>query len=216
MMDLFFLHIGKNAGTQIMRYFPFLKEKGINAKKVPHDFKLKDIPSTVPYFFSIRNPIDRFVSGFYSRKRKGQPRLHVEWSDHERVAFEQFATANDLAEALYRADELGDDAVKAIMSITHSGMHQIDWFVRCGNLDLRPPLWIVRQENFDSDMVILFRRLGLTLPNLGEYDSFKLAHRTDYRGIEPLSDLAKDNLSRWYDRDIVFCNFVDRWLEQRI
>ena len=38
-----------------------------------HDCELRQIPSGDKVFFTVRDPIDRFVSGFNSRKRRGQP-----------------------------------------------------------------------------------------------------------------------------------------------
>ena len=97
-----FLHIGKNAGTQITHVTKQLKKYNIKIKKYHHKTKLADLSRNSQYFFSIRNPATRFLSGFYSRKRKGQPRLNIDWNIHEKIAFEQFEHANDIAENLIR------------------------------------------------------------------------------------------------------------------
>ena len=75
MREIAFLHIGKNAGTQIMHLAQQLKPHGIHVHQLPHSKKLYELPLAINYFFSIRHPITRFKSGFYSRKRKGQPRI---------------------------------------------------------------------------------------------------------------------------------------------
>jgi hypothetical protein len=92
-IKLIFLHIGKNAGTQILHLANQLQHDGIVINKMPHRSKLRDIDENDQYFFSIRDPISRFKSGFYSRKRKGQPRIYSEWTPHEAAAFKSFEHA---------------------------------------------------------------------------------------------------------------------------
>ena len=77
-----FLHIRKNAGSQLR----YLFEK-INAGGWPDPAAAGgaqghpgDLPPDARYFFSIRDPIARFKSGFYCRKRKSLPRYEIEWT----------------------------------------------------------------------------------------------------------------------------------------
>jgi hypothetical protein len=213
-IKLIFLHIGKNAGTQILHLASQLQNNGIIINKVPHRGRLRDINGNDRYFFSIRNPISRFKSGFYSRKRKGQPRIYNEWTPHEAAAFKSFEHANDLAESLFRTDETGRTALQAIQAISHTAMQQIDWFQGCSFLQLRPPVWIIRQEHLATDFDTLLERLGssirtrdLTLAN----DDAR-AHRNDYTGVPELSVLARDNLMRWYARDFLFYDLCAAWM----
>jgi hypothetical protein len=215
--EIAFLHIGKNAGTQIMVLAQQLKSHGVTVHQLPHDAKLYRLSDKLPYFFSIRNPVTRFKSGFYSRKRKGQPRLYVEWSRHEALAFQNFEHANDLAEALFRDDALGRLATQAIQSIRHTSMQQIDWFERIGFLELRPPVWIIRQERLEEDFNTLLARMGLQI----KCSDLKLAvdktaaHANDYGTAPELSPRAKENLSRWYARDQVFCDLCLDWMAKQ-
>lgn len=210
---LHFLHIGKAAGTQIGRL-----AKTINASqsawqiiKHPHRTDLKDLPRKEAFFFSVRDPISRFKSGFYSRKRKGQPRIFVEWTYHERLAFEAFDHANDLAEALFEDGPRGQQAMAAILSINHTGKDQGDWFYRRGFfLDQERLKGIIRQEHFDADWALFCRRIGVTAP-APEADPTR-QHRNDYTDIPPLSDLARANLARWYVQDIEFYRRCADWV----
>src|SRR5215469_6421945 len=97
-----FLHIGKNAGTQIKFVAQQINQNDENCRIVthPHEVKLGHLPQGARYFFSIRNPLTRFKSAFYSRKRKGLPRFFLDWSAEEKQVFSSFEHANDLAEAL--------------------------------------------------------------------------------------------------------------------
>lgn len=214
-----FLHIGKNAGTQITYLCQQLGRYGIQVHKAPHDTKLKAVISNnraMPYFFSIRDPLSRFKSAFYSRKRKGQPRLYVEWSSYEAYAFRTFSDANDLAESLFRNDELGRAATRAISSLRHTAMHQIDWFEGALNFELRPPVWIIRQEKFNEDFNVFLSRLGVSarIDDLNVAVDDKTAHKNEYSGTPELSDLGKRNLRAWYSRDFAFYDLCTDWIHR--
>lgn len=213
-----FLHIGKNAGTQIANICQQVnsasKERVI--LKHGHDIYLKNIPKGEDYFFSIRNPISRFKSGFYSRKRKGQPRIYSEWSEYDEVAFSEFEHANDLAESLFQTGDIGRRAWAAMKSIRHTAQNQSDWFVCCGNfLRSRPPVWIIRQENFEDDM-----RDFLSLANLRLRDGaidFSVddatSHKNDYTNTPQLSKKSEENLRAWYVQDLEFYAMCENWIE---
>lgn len=203
--DIAFLHIGKNAGTQIANIALQLQDYGVTIRTFGHNVKLSELPADAQYFFSIRKPESRFVSGFYSRKRKGQPRVYREWTNHEARAFGLFEDANDLAENLFSDGKIGVQARMAIKSISHTGMQQIDWFQRCAFLDQQPPLTIIRQENFVSDMQKLFAivNVDVDVNELISNDSTS-AHKNDYATVSPLSEKALKNLQDWYIQDYYF------------
>ena len=80
-----FLHIGKTGGTAV-KYA--LKRNLVNKEYMiylhGHEFKLRDVQKGAKAFFFLRDPVDRFVSGFYSRRRQGQPRIFSPWSQARR------------------------------------------------------------------------------------------------------------------------------------
>ncbi|MBW8636201.1 sulfotransferase family 2 domain-containing protein [Hoeflea sp. WL0058] len=208
-----FLHIGKNAGTTISRACEAANVKSGNTVfvKHSHSVRLRDLPFDDPYFFSIRNPVNRFVSAFYSRKRKGMPRVHYEWSANEQAAFTRFEHADELAKALFVPGLDGAAALSAIKSISHTSMNQIDWFSEMGNfLSLRPPVHIGRQEHLRNDLEILFVALGFPMPELVE-DPVN-THRTDYSSIPPLSEEGRANIERWYSQDLEFYKVCEAWI----
>ncbi|RYH01033.1 hypothetical protein EU805_15635 [Salipiger sp. IMCC34102] len=217
--DIHFLHIGKCAGTQIRNVSRQLKEQSADRRIVKHGHAifLRDLPPQADYFFSIRDPISRFRSGFYSRKRKGAPRLYNKWSKYEKPVFAEFPHANDLAESLFAEGPLGPRAWAAIKSMGHTGQNQSDWFCPCGTfLDIRPPLWIIRQERFDEDLQTFLQVTGLAAHGASltvSRDSLQ-AHANDYSDVPPLSDLAKANLRKWYVQDFEFYRMCDAWLDE--
>ncbi|MFV2036717.1 MAG: hypothetical protein ACC646_03940 [Paracoccaceae bacterium] len=208
------MHIGKNAGTQINRVADRFNDVSTRFRIVahPHHETLRDLPRSGQYFFSIRNPVSRFESGFLSRQRKGQPRILSEWTPHEAIAFSEFSDANSLAESLFRDGETGTKAYKAMRSISHVAMNQHHWFVQAGQfLQLRPPLHIIRQENFASDLAVFLGKVGFDeAPDIT--DDAVAAHKNDYSGHQKLSAGAIRNLERWYAVDIEFYKICNEWI----
>jgi hypothetical protein len=216
---VFFLHIGKTAGTQISAEGSGIAHQ-INAKSprwrvvpCPHGRKLRSLPEDAAWFCSIRRPETRFRSAFYSRKRKGRPRNHIEWTPDEAIAFERFEHASDLAEALFAGGETGRQAFFAMKSIAHTSANQVDWFDRSGYfLERHPPVWIIRQEAFDADLRVLLDRLGHEAPVEVARDPLK-AHANDYEGVPPLTDKALEALRTWYAQDHEFYRLCSDWME---
>lgn len=214
---LHFLHLGKNAGTQ----FKFCAAQ-VNAFSRSHAFVLHkhktglaDLPTDGPYTFVTRNPVTRFRSGFYSRKRQGRPRTYVEWSEAESVAFSRFEHANELAESLCEETERGHQAREAVAAIRHVCKFQHSWFDAVPDfLATRPPVAILRQENFNEDLLALYSQLGIAEAPVFAAD-LRNSHKNDYSGTEALSDKAVENLKRWYAKDTEFIAECDRWRAQQ-
>ena len=216
--EIAFLHIGKNAGTQISYLAKQIEESvGVKIVNCGHEIKLFMLPEGAQYFFSIRDPVSRYKSGFYSRKRKGQPRIYNEWTEHEDLAFSRFEHANDLAECLFKNDQDGFEAVQAIQSISHTSRQQIDWFQRTGQfLIINPPIWIIRQENFCNDFsdFLTKSKIGLSYSELKVSDDVMATHQNDYTEVPKFSDIAVANLKRWYARDFVFYELCETWMQK--
>jgi hypothetical protein len=193
------LHIGKTGGTAMEEAF----------RNVPntmifhcHRISLRDIPAGDKIIFLVRDPIGRFVSGFYSRKRQGRPRYNVPWSSQERLAFGSFQTPNDLAIALSSKDpHTRDLAIGAMKAIAHVKTHYKNWLISADYLLKRKAdiLFIGRQETLEQDFQILRQILGIPAASLPT-DPVR-AHRnpTDL-GIE-LKPEAIENLREWYRED---------------
>ena len=214
---IYFLHIGKAAGSQVAQAIEQINkhEPGVLMQSLPHDLLLKDVPEDSDYFFSIRDPISRFVSGFYSRKRMGRPKYNVPWTSTEERAFGEYEHANDLAESLFSDGMAGMRAVGAIKAIRHTAQDQIDWFVLVGDIfSVRPPIWVLRQERFDEDFATFVERAGLAFTPDLRRDSVG-SHANDYSQVPPLSDKARDNLRRWYAQDFAFYDAVETWMAEQ-
>lgn len=203
-----FLHIGKTGGSAIKdtlekspakprRYFIFLRTHGAHLKHIRQGEKV---------FFFLRDPVSRFVSGFYGRQRQDQPRYFVPWSPGERAAFERFQTPNQLALALSSPEaEEQEEARKAMGAIQHVSSSYWDWF---GDPDYflsrkADIFFIGRQHRLKEDFAILKAKLGLP-EDLELPDGDTRAHRNPAGLSRALDAAAETNLKEWYKKDYEF------------
>lgn len=200
-----FLHVGKTGGTALkeaLTQFPSMFEVELHQ----HDFTLAQVPAGEQYFFFLRHPVSRFVSGFNSRLRKGRPRYGVEWSVGEAEAFGRFPTPDALALALFSASsgerQAAWDAMAAIQHVRNS---VFDWFGDEVAFEARLDdlLFVGSQPCLNSD----FRHLKsiLKLPaDAALPDDAVVTHRSLPSQANELSERAVGNLRSWYARDVAF------------
>ena len=211
-----FLHIGKTGGSAIhyaMRQYPADSHYVIYLHK--HNVKLRDIPNGERVVFFLREPTSRFISGFYSRQRQGQPKYFSRWSLDEKNAFEEFSTPNQLAIAISSTDdEEKRKAHMAMKSIQHVRDLYGKWFESEGYFRSRLSdiFFIGFQKCLAEDFEILKSKLGLPknakLPN----DDI-LAHRNPAELDKTLTKKAIENLKNWYKDDfkfIILCEEIIR------
>jgi hypothetical protein len=171
-----------------------------------HDCELRQIPSGDKVFFTVRDPIDRFVSGFNSRKRRGQPLFDNPWSVEEQRAYWAFPTANSLASALSSDErEQRASARAAMISIGHVRSSYWRWFHDRKYLQSRLDdlLLIMWFPSLDASFACLLELLGLSeraaLPN-----NDVVSHRSPASADRRLGDCAIENLKHWYGADTAF------------
>lgn len=199
------LHIGKTGGTAVRSALePLVKAGTYRVVLHGHDTTLDDIRIGERVVFAIRDPHDRFVSGFYSRQRRGEPRYRFEWSAGEKLAFERFSTASALAEALSADDpDARAAAVAAMGSIQHVRDSYWRWFgdderFRSRATDIA---MVLHQERLDHDFERLVEMLSLEAFAPALPDDDVGAHRNPAAVDRSLSDLARKNLGEWYADD---------------
>lgn len=183
-----------------------------------------DVPAGDKFFFFLRHPVSRFVSGFNHRLHKGRPKYFTEWTDAEASAFAMFGSAEELAVSLTSEDGARRaSAESAMRSIFHVQTSFWDWFQSKDYFDsrLEDLLFIGFQETLPQD----FQRLAriLVLPTeIALVKDDRVANRgasgrSDERlGATALSKRAEENVSRWFASDIEFynhcCSYArDRW-----
>lgn len=159
-------------------------------------------------FFCVRDPITRFVSGFYHRKQKldrnvTERRVYNTWDKKEIQALERHSDINSLLSDLFSGDEgRRENALAHMSNIFHIGKFGSywNWFVNADYLgERRDSIDIVlRQENFSEDMSELARRLGS-----GHVEMVR-SRATDYGKSVPLEDRHRPRLASFLRREYEF------------
>lgn len=212
---VYILHIGKTGGSAlayaVKNYLVTPKYRIIFCK---HWITLSDIPKKDKAVFCIRHPVERFISGFYSRKFYDMPKPFFLWNPGEKKAYETFNTHNDLALGLSSKDpKIRQEAICAMQSIEHIRSFYSDWFRSEEYFlsRLKDILFIGLTERLDQDFEklkkILYMKESIKLPKDKQH-----AHVGSYN--VRLDEEAKCNLLNWYKDDIKFYNFLKEAAKQ--
>ena len=203
-------HVGKTGGLAVNQALSRYLDRGAYALFLHnHLMTLNCVPRGEKVIFFLRHPIDRFVSGFYSRQRQGRPRYSVPWTPGEADAFSHFKTPRALAGALSSDDPLvREQAARAMDQIQHIKDSYYHWFHSdeyfLNRLD--DILFIGFQESLSADFERLRTLLGIpqvaTLP-----DDDIAAHRNPPGLDRNLDACARRNLEAHYAQDIRFYEF---------
>jgi hypothetical protein len=211
-MGVHLLHVSKAGGTSLRTAILQAQELAGGELLSPwgpvwthrgHSFGLQDVPRDDKAIFALRDPITRFVSGFFSRQRKGAPRYFREWSDEERQAFAWFSTPEELADALADSDrEARRRAEFAMDSIRQLKRPLTKWTgsPRYLRKHLDQVLYIARQETLDEDWERLKELLEVPRSIMLPQDD-TAAHRTSYPREVVISRRGQDALRDWYAPD---------------
>ncbi len=199
---IYFLHIGKTGGT-------FLKKTlEINAPRFARPIKYlghrKALRSSArehgadrKIFFVVREPLERFVSGFYCRLRMGAPKYDAMWWPDEAAAFAHFESANQLAEALDSDKQRDRSAARfAMQSILHL-KRNYRWHLHgVGTLKQERPnlVAILDVARLDDQIGPLMRKLGANDYELPGADWLYRGEKEE----ETLSERAAANLRTFW------------------
>ena len=198
------LHIGKTGGTAIKKRLTGHENSGDYELVLhEHEFNLRQAPLGEKAIVFSRDPISRFVSGFYDRQRESRPRHIAPWSPGEALAFSRFHTANELALALSSDDaDMQAAAVHAMRNILHLGNPQWTFFFNEDYLVSRQSdlLFIGFQETLNEDFELLKRILNLPEDLMLPADEVA-AHKNSPHVDKRLDEEAIRNLRAWYRRD---------------
>jgi hypothetical protein len=205
-----FLHIGKTGGSAVT----YVLKKNLSTGRFSilihsHKTSFRDIPAGEKIIFFLRDPISRFVSGFYSRQRQGQPRYLSPWSPEEKAIFERFETPDQLGKALSSAHEedkeMAQFAMKNISHVNESYLERIGdpAYCRARQADI---FFVGFQEQLDDDFSALKRKLKLPRDARLPVDDVH-AHKSPEGLDRELSEEAVRNLREWYRDDYEFIDF---------
>jgi hypothetical protein len=169
----------------------------------PHGIDLATVPARDDVVFFLRDPVDRYVSGFNSRLREARPRFLIPWSEAERVAFTRFPTPDALATAIGSDDpETRDAARRAMRAIRHVRTRLADWLGDPSLLERRRShiIFVGWCETLDQDFERLKAQLRLPEDRRLPDDPAK-AHRAPDGQDRSLSPGGIANLRSWYRTD---------------
>ncbi|MGV3580253.1 hypothetical protein [Brevundimonas sp.] len=204
-MPLHFLHIGKTGGSA---FVSAIRSVGADdeIRLHAHDVTMADVPVGEKAIFFLRRPVDRFVSGFYSRFRQGRPLTFRPWKPTEVEAFTRFPTASELAEGLCADDEDTREAARAAMQgIGHVRSSFYDWIIDQAYLEARWPdiAFIGFQETLNADFEWL-KAQGMVPAEARLPTDDVTAHRTPSHFDQTLTPRGRAAIEQWYARDIAF------------
>lgn len=214
MQIVHFLHVRKAGGSAVKNALLGVADAGVGNVHIemhPHRFTLRDVPEGDRFFFFVRDPVSRFVSGFWSRQRKGRPKNNIPWNWDEAQAFAVFETPNQLALALSSDDPgLRKKAEKAMKGIRHVNSSCNDWIVSPQYFLSRLPdlLMVGRMERLGDEFERLKSLLGIE-DGVGLPDDSVKSHRSPDGLDKHLNKQAEINLRAWYQADYEFIRLCE-------
>lgn len=162
-----FLHIGKTGGTSVHGFLQKLKR---SSKPFPlylshgwsSDF-LDQIPE-VKLNFIYRDPLERTVSAFNSRLRRGRPTYSSQWTIPEAVIFSNFRSVSEFFDAILKDDDYSTGMVDfAVRSIRHLKLGYAHHFQSAEKLEsMRSRINIIEPiEHTDSFLERMCDEIGI-------------------------------------------------------
>lgn len=213
-----YLHIGKTGGSAIKHSFArHSSSKDYVLFLQSHTFHLNDVPEGEKVIFFLRDPISRFISGFYSRQRQGMPKYFSPWNEREKAAFELFETPNQLALALSSKDaDIKRRAHISMQGIQHVRDSYMKWFISEDYFLARQSdiLFIGFQESLASDFMTLKKKFGLPESAALPSDDVQ-SHRNPKNVDKFLEDEAIINLKNWYKDDFSFVKICENLIKDQ-
>ena len=198
---IYFMHISKCGGTTLRDAFIELnKFSNTKVRRFPHAVKANNLnfKNKNKYIISIREPLSRYFSAYYDRKRS------KELNKIERSYYELFPTANKLAEALSHKDnEIKFKAIEAMEKIELVN-HKLEYWFSIDFLKKQKPYFIFEQEKLEEDFIEFCR-----LIKFNKKINFYVRNKNlDKPESNNLSHLAISNLKKYLKNDFQIYNYL--------
>jgi hypothetical protein len=226
-MAVHFIHVSKAGGTALRYAIRAARLDAGGRLESPwgdvwghdHRFRFADVGRGDKVVLPLRDPISRFLSGYYSRLRKGAPRHFSDWTEAEARSFEWFPTPQALADALAEpSGELRSRAEFAMRSVWHLNRPMTFWTGKPSYVrrHIDKVLYVARQETLDEDWEKLKELLDLPRDQMLPADA-DVAHRTQYTADDDrtISEPGLHALRAWYADDYEVLEMADELRQGR-
>ena len=204
----------KDATKLSRRSIPSSSGNKSNILLCSHSSCIEDVPVGDKIVMILRDPISRFVSAFYHRRR-----MNKDHTEQEKQIFSHFTTPNQLAAS--QANPYCDKhklALSALSDIGHTNCVS-DWYksIEYFNSRVDDVLFIGFTETLDIDFENLKKLLhipfGIALPKQ-HYQSNK-GPRWVTNEYKTVSEPGLTFLKEWYKQDIEFVNLCKEIMVSR-
>ncbi len=214
---IYWLHIPKTGGMCCQNSLDWLPPSignNIESMITSNDYRIIRCPheqifqplTNEQYIFFVRSPIDRFVSGFISRLRQGQPLLKILYSEAERQTFALYPSPEHLANDLYHDNpQTQTIARECLQSIIHLRLSLKTYLNSCQYLETyqNQIFYVGRTEHLTDDFNLLTNRLGLLNLNLVTDPIQCHVTPSKYQHLKNISSTAKHNIMMYYLEDYI-------------
>lgn len=200
---LYFLHIGKCGGTNLLNSF---KNSELNVISMGHRYKLHSLNSKMKYIFSYREPAERTYSAFYHIKNCGRP-LH-DWKQYnflQKILFHHYEEFHVLAEDLYSKNIFRKYLSRLCINIIFQNHQPLSTWFSVNDLKKYPPQFIFDTRFLNEDLKLFNKKYGLSL---SLSTNSNVVNKSTNHKYQTLSSLGKNNLEKYLYNDYKIYNFL--------
>lgn len=187
-MKINFIHIPKNGGTTIKKYSKNIIQYN------PHSVNVLS-PSLKNQFIIIRNPIERFISSVYYALQKYSNEPHIQYLLKKNIDTPEkwidIWSNPSHTEYPHLMKEMKN------FNKSHHINHKIleyNWTYSPQSFWIHHPTFIILMDNFDFEISLFFKKLGLSYTPSKHNSTFKQTH-------SPLSEKNIRFLKKFYEND---------------
>eukprot|EP00438_Fugacium_kawagutii_P035949 Skav209016 [mRNA] locus=scaffold2629:27550:28695:+ [translate_table: standard] len=161
-----FIHVPKNGGTSLEKWMEandlrcLFSSTAFAHVDMKRHFQKRERGTC--YVTFVRDPIQRWISGFLSRWRRSCPSHCQDWSPAEAVGFKKFPTPNKLAEAFSDPDPTVQQAADKMHDICGHLARGFAFFFPYEHKVMLPHVIFVGHTcNLEADVIGMLRAMGV-------------------------------------------------------